>query len=32
MEVPGDDRVAAMIDPQGAGFAVHSKAPVAATV
>lgn len=32
MEVPGGDRVAAMIDPQGAGFAVHSKAPVAATV
>ncbi|HEY4303765.1 MAG TPA: VOC family protein [Gemmatimonadaceae bacterium] len=25
MEVPGGDRIAAMIDPQGAGFAVHSK-------
>ena len=26
MEVPGGDRVAVMIDPQGAAFAVHSKA------
>ena len=25
MEVPGGDRVAVLIDPQGAGFAVHSK-------
>ena len=30
MEVPGGDRVAAIIDPQGAAFAVHSKAPVGA--
>ena len=30
MEVPGGDRIAAIIDPQGAAFAVHSKAPVAA--
>jgi predicted enzyme related to lactoylglutathione lyase len=29
MEVPGGDRVAVLIDPQGAYFAVHSKAPVA---
>ena len=28
MDVPGGDRVAAMADPQGAAFAVHSKAPV----
>ena len=32
MEVPGGDRVAAMMDPQGAGFAVHSKVPVPAAV
>lgn len=32
MEVPGGDRVAAIIDPQGAGFAVHSKTPVTAAV
>jgi hypothetical protein len=32
MEVPGGDRIAAIIDPQGAAFAVHSKAPVGATV
>jgi predicted enzyme related to lactoylglutathione lyase len=25
MEVPGGDRIAVLIDPQGAGFAVHSK-------
>jgi predicted enzyme related to lactoylglutathione lyase len=29
MDVPGGDRIAAMMDPQGAAFAVHSKAPVA---
>lgn len=28
MEVPGGDRIAAMFDPQGAAFAVHSKAAV----
>lgn len=28
MDVPGGDRIAAMLDPQGAAFAVHSKAPV----
>lgn len=27
MEVPGGDRIAVMMDPQGAAFAVHSKAP-----
>jgi len=27
MEVPGGDRIAVMLDPQGAAFAVHSKAP-----
>jgi predicted enzyme related to lactoylglutathione lyase len=27
MEVPGGDRVAMMMDPQGAAFAVHSKKP-----
>jgi predicted enzyme related to lactoylglutathione lyase len=32
MEVPGGDRIAAIIDPQGAAFALHSKAPVAASV
>jgi predicted enzyme related to lactoylglutathione lyase len=31
MEVPGGDRVAALVDPQGAAFAVHSKAAVPAT-
>jgi predicted enzyme related to lactoylglutathione lyase len=31
MEVPGGDRIAAIIDPQGAAFAVHSKAAVGAT-
>ena len=31
MEVPGGDRVAAIVDPQGAAFAVHSKAAVPAT-
>jgi predicted enzyme related to lactoylglutathione lyase len=31
MEVPGGDRIAAIVDPQGATFAVHSKAAVAAT-
>jgi hypothetical protein len=25
MEVPGGDRIAAIVDPQGASFAVHSK-------
>jgi predicted enzyme related to lactoylglutathione lyase len=30
MEVPGGDRIAAIIDPHGAAFAVHSKAAVAA--
>jgi predicted enzyme related to lactoylglutathione lyase len=25
MEVPGGDRIAVMLDPQGAAFAVHSK-------
>ena len=25
MEVPGGDRIAAILDPQGAAFAVHSK-------
>ncbi len=28
MEVPGGDRIAAIVDPQGAAFAVHSKAAV----
>ena len=27
MEVPGGDRIAVIMDPQGAAFAVHSKAP-----
>jgi predicted enzyme related to lactoylglutathione lyase len=27
IEVPGGDRVAMMMDPQGAAFAVHSKKP-----
>jgi hypothetical protein len=27
MEVPGGDRIAMMLDPQGAAFAVHSKKP-----
>ncbi len=27
MEVPGGDRIAQCIDPQGAAFAIHSKAP-----
>ena len=31
MEVPGGDRIAAIVDPQGATFAVHSKAAVGAT-
>jgi predicted enzyme related to lactoylglutathione lyase len=31
MEVPGGDRIAAIVDPQGAMIAVHSKAVVAAT-
>jgi predicted enzyme related to lactoylglutathione lyase len=31
MEVPGGDRIAAIIDPQGATFAVHSKAAVPAS-
>ena len=26
MEVPGGDRIAQIVDPQGAAFAVHSKA------
>jgi len=30
MDVPGGDRVAAMMDPQGETFAVHQKAPVGA--
>jgi predicted enzyme related to lactoylglutathione lyase len=30
MEVPGGDRICVIVDPQGASFAVHSKAPVAA--
>ncbi|HEX4682710.1 MAG TPA: VOC family protein [Gemmatimonadaceae bacterium] len=30
MDVPGGDRVAAMMDPQGAAFAVHQKAPAGA--
>lgn len=30
MDVPGGDRVAQLMDPQGAVFAVHSAAPVAA--
>ena len=30
MEVPGGDRIAAIVDPQGAAFAVHSKAPAGA--
>lgn len=30
MEVPGGDRIAAIVDPQGATFAVHSKAAVPA--
>ena len=31
MDVPGGDRIAAIIDPQGAAFAVHAKAPKMAT-
>ena len=30
MEVPGGDRIAVIVDPQGAAFAVHSKAKAAA--
>lgn len=32
MDVPGGDRIAAIMDPQGAMFAVHAKAAKAATV
>jgi predicted enzyme related to lactoylglutathione lyase len=31
MDVPGGDRIAAIVDPQGAAFAVHAKAPKMAT-